>query len=324
MDQTSFVDALLPGGFGRNARLERIAGLIDWAPVGRLVEQVRPGENGRPPYAPLSMFKALLLQQWHGLSDPGLEEALLDRVSFRRFCGFSLEAATPDETTLCRFRNSLKEAGLGEALFEEVLRQLDAAGFVLKRGTLIDATLVECASRRPPDGSTERGVESRSPREAGADWTRRGAARRTFFGYKAHIGVDQGSGLVRSRALTGAKTYESEAADQLIVGDEKAVYADKAYEKRERRAALRARGVKDRIQHRRHKHMKALRPSQVRRNKLIARVRSAVERTFSQLKGVYGLRRMRYAGPKACAFHLDVKLIAFNLRAAVGLAPAPA
>jgi transposase, IS5 family len=100
------------------------------------------------------MLKALLLQQMYDLSDPALEEALLERVSFRRFCGFALDAATPDETTLCRFRNALKDAGLGEALFQEVLRQLEAAGFVLKTGTLIDATLVRCAVRPPPPGST--------------------------------------------------------------------------------------------------------------------------------------------------------------------------
>ena len=114
MGQDSFIEALLPAGFGRNERLERIGGLIDWAPIGRLVAMVRPGETGRPPYDPLAMFKALLLAQWYGLSDPGLEEALLDRVSFRRFCGLALDAATPDETTLCRFRNGLKAAGLGE------------------------------------------------------------------------------------------------------------------------------------------------------------------------------------------------------------------
>src|SRR5512141_2295260 len=111
MGQDSFIDALLPAGVGRNERLERIAALIDWEPIGRLVAGVRDGETGRPPYDPLAMFKALLLAQWYGLSDPGLEEALLDRVSFRRFCGLALDAATPDETTLCRFRNALKQAG---------------------------------------------------------------------------------------------------------------------------------------------------------------------------------------------------------------------
>jgi IS5 family transposase len=316
MQQTSFIEAFLPSGFGRNERLERISGLIDWDRIGRLVCAVRPGETGRPPYEPLSMFKALLLQQWYGLSDPGLEEALLDRVSFRRFCGLALDAATPDETTLCRFRNALKQAGLGEALFREVLGQLEAAGFVLKTGTLIDATLVQSAVRPPPSGSTPRDQESRSPHDPDANWTRSGQARRLFFGYKAHIGVDQGSGLIRSRVLTPAKVYESEVADDLILGDEKAVYADKAYEKKTRRLALRARGVKDRIQHRRHKHQKALPRWQAVRNKLIGRIRGAVERAFSVLKGRYGFDRMRYRGMKANAFHLDLAIIAFNLRTA--------
>lgn len=320
MGQDSFIEALLPAGFGRNARLERITGLIDWTRIGELVARIRPGETGRPPYEPLAMFKALLLQQWYGLSDPGLEEALLDRVSFRRFCGLALDAATPDETTLCRFRNALRQAGLGEVLFQEVLRQLEAAGFVLKTGTLIDATLIQSSGRTPAWESTPRGTESRSAHDPDANWTRHGAGRRLFFGYKAHIALDQGSGLIRARKLTGAKTYESEVADDLVLGDEKAVYADKAYEKRARREALKARGVKDRIQHRRNKYQKVLPRWQTVRNKLIGRVRQAVERTFSQLKGRYRLTRMRYAGLEANAFHLDMIAIAYNLRTAAAAA----
>src|SRR3954449_1531625 len=110
MSQTSFVELLIGNGIGRNERLEKIARLLDWSPVGALVEKVRPGDSGRPPYPPLAMFKALLLQQWYGLSDPGLEEALLDRVSFRRFCGLALDGATPDETTPFPFRHDLKAA----------------------------------------------------------------------------------------------------------------------------------------------------------------------------------------------------------------------
>jgi IS5 family transposase len=314
--QGSLVEGFFPAGFGRNERLERIAGLIDWAPLERLVAPLRSGEMGRPPYDPLIMLKGLLLQQWYGLSDPGLEEALLDRVSFRRFCGFALDAETPDETTFCRFRNALKEAGLGEALFKEVLRQLETAGFVLKKGTLIDATLIQSAVRAPPSGSTPPGEESRSPHDSDANWTRQGQARRLFFGYKAHIGVDQGSGLIRSRVLTPAKTYESEVADALVLGDEKAVYADKAYEKKTRRQALKARGVKDRIQHRRHKYQTELPHWQRVRNRLIGRVRSGVERTFSILKRRYGFVRMRYRGIVANALHLDLAIIAFNLRTA--------
>ena len=81
MSQTSFVELLIGNGIGRNARLEKIAQLLDWSRLQTLVEQVRPGDTGRPPYPPLAMFKALLLQQWYGLSDPGLEEAL--SIGFR-------------------------------------------------------------------------------------------------------------------------------------------------------------------------------------------------------------------------------------------------
>lgn len=319
MSQTSMIEALLPAGFGRNERLERISGLIDWGRLERLLGGLRPGQTGRPPYAPLSMFKALLLQQWYGLSDPGLEEALLDRVSFRRFCDFALDAATPDETTLCRFRNALKTAALGEALFAEVLRQFEAAGLIMKTGTLIDATLISSAVRPPASGSTPAGTESRSPLDSDANWTRRGTTRTLFFGYKAHLGVDEGSGLIRRCLLTPAKTYESEVADFLIVGDERAVYADKAYEKKERRQALRARGTKDRIQHRRNKYQRELPHWQQVRNKLIGRVRSGVERTFAVLKRVYGLRRMRYRGLAANALNLNLAAIAYNLRCAAAL-----
>jgi transposase, IS5 family len=319
MSQSSFVDAFLPKGFGRNERLEKISGLLDWRPFERLVLKVRSAEHGRPPYAALSMFKALLLQQWYGLSDPALEEALLDRVSFRRFCGFALDADSPDETTLCRFRNALKHAQLGEKLFAEINRQLDARGLVVRQGTLIDATLMASAVCPPPSGSTPKstpeakGIESSNPLDRDANWTRSGKTRKLFFGYKAHIGIDQGSGIIRSRQLTGAKTNETVCADALIIGDERAVYADKAYDTKARRAAIKARHAKDRIQHRRNKHQVKLPHWQTIRNILIGRVRSAIERVFSQFKGPYDLRRMRYRGLQANAFHLDLTCIAYNI-----------
>ncbi|HZF75308.1 MAG TPA: transposase, partial [Acetobacteraceae bacterium] len=134
----------MPAGAGSNRRLERIAELIDWAPLEQLLAPLR-APTGRPGYPPLALFRALLLAQWYQLSDPGLEEALADRLLFRRFCGFGRDDATPYETTLCRFRATLAERGLAEALLAELNRQLDAKGLVLKAGTLIDATLVEAA-----------------------------------------------------------------------------------------------------------------------------------------------------------------------------------
>ena len=310
-EQQSFADAFLGPGIGRNRRLERIAGLIDWREIDALARRARPGETGRPPYPPLAMVKALLLQQWYGLSDPGLEEALSDRLSFRRFCGLSLDAATPDETTICRFRAALAEKGLAEEIFAAVLKQIDSRGFLLREGTIVDATLIEAAVRPPP---IEVGAGAPSPLDPDADWTRTGNQRRKFFGFKAHVATDLGSGLIRRARLTGAKTYESEVCDDLIDLDTRAVYADKAYEKKERRAWLKAHGVKDRIAHRRHRYIAALPPWQTARNRLITPIRAAIERTFAVFKGLYGWRKMRYRGLTRNANHLMLIACAFNLR----------
>jgi IS5 family transposase len=286
--QFSLVDALVSRRLGSNEKLERISSLIDWQALAPLARQVRPGETGRPPYDALAMLKALYLQALYDLSDPGLEEALLDRLSFRRFCGFGLDQETPDETTLCRFRQEAARVGVLEACLGEVNRQLSAQGLLLRKGTLLDATLVT-ASRRAP--GKEAGLGGRHPQEPDADWTKKNG--RSVFGYKAHLAVDEGSGLVRRVIVTSAKIYESLVADDLICGDERAVYGDKAYEHKGRRQRLKAAGIKDRLMHRRHKHIAELPRWQQRRNQLIARRRAPVEAVFSAMKRIYGLGRAR-------------------------------
>ena len=95
----------------RESELDRIAALLNWGPLSRRLERHCRKQDGRPPFPPMVMFRALLLAQWYGLSDRDLEEALCDRLSFRRFIGLGLEQATPDHTTVCRFRERLNEAG---------------------------------------------------------------------------------------------------------------------------------------------------------------------------------------------------------------------
>jgi IS5 family transposase len=301
--------AWLSPDLGHNRRLARIGQVFDWSAIERLVSGVYGARTGRPSWPPLMMFKALLLQQWYGLSDPGLEEALGDRLSFRRFVGLGLDEGSPDHSVISRFRKALREAGLDQLLFEEVERQLDVRGLLVKSGTLMDATLVEAAVKKP--GSP---AGSKSPVDPEADWTRKGG--KTYFGYKAHIGVDEGSGLIRRAALTPAKTSESETAEALICGDEDAVYADKAYEQKERRQSLKAAGIKDRIMHRSHKHQAGLPHWQGVRNQLISPIRSAVERVFGTFKRGYGYRRVRYRGLSANLLQLRLLCIAFNMRKA--------
>lgn len=316
MAQESFVEAFMDPKLGRNARLEAIAGLIDWSAVERLVRGVRPGETGRPPYAPLTMLKMLYLAALYDLSDVALEETLSDRLSFRRFAGLALDQPTPDATTICRFRAEAIAQGVIEQAFAAITAQIEARGLVLKKGTLLDATIVAARTNKPPPHA---GKGAPREDEPGATWTHDSAKRMSFFGYKLHAGVDSGSLIVRRVVFTGANVNDSTPADALIVGDERAVYADKAYEKRERRERLKARGCKDRIMHRASKHNPVLAPWKQKRNALIARRRAPVEGVFSLLKRVHGMARARLKDIARNAGDALLAVTAYNLKRAVSL-----
>ena len=151
------------------------------------------------------MFRALLLAQWYELSDRDLEDALCDRLSFRRFVGLRMEQATPYHTTLCRFRERLNEADLTVKLLALVNTQIEAKGLMLKRGTLIDATVVETAAARPA-----RSDEAAAHVDPDAAFLKREGKSGSSYGYKAHVAVDQGSLLVRTAKLTPANVARGE------------------------------------------------------------------------------------------------------------------
>jgi len=317
MSGRTFADAFADPRLGSNEVLERIDALVDWSALAGLASQVRPGETGRPPYAPLGMLKALYLQAMYDLSDPGLEAALLDRVSFRRFCGWGLADRTPDETTICRFRQQAAELGVLDRAFEALNGQLELKGLVLKRGTLMDASLVEARHNRP---KMKAGPGAGVAREPDANWTKKNG--KSYFGYKLHVGMDQGSGLVRRAVMTGAKTSDIEMAETLICGDEKAVYADKGYSKKALSQALKAKKIKPRIAYRRHKSELVLDRWKKRRNDLIARYRAPVEGVFSQAKRFYGLARARCNTLVRNQGRALAALTMFNLKRATRLKPA--
>ena len=311
--QFSLVEAFVGRKLGANETLERIGKLVKWYRFEKLLGRLHAAETGRPSYPPLVMFRSLLLAQWYGLSDEGLEEALNDRLSFRRFAGLGLDGSTPDHTTLCRFRNDVAAAGLSEKLFAEMNRQLERLGLVLKRGTLIDATLVEAATRPPAFGSEEEGADP------DAAFARRAGRGGSTYGFKAHVAVDEGSILIRDAILTPGNVNDTVVADALIQGDEAAVYADAAYDTHARRAMLKASGTKDGIMHRPNKHHPELPLWQKQRNRAIAAIRSRVETVFAILKRHYGYVRVRYLGLIKNQSHLYLLCLALNLRRAVVL-----
>jgi len=305
--QLGFGDGWLSPKVGQNTTLDRLAGEIKWYRFEKLLARLRPEGAGRPPFDPLLMLKALLLQQWYRLSDADLEEAINDRMSFRKFLGLSLEAAAPDHTTLCRFRNRLAEAGLSEKLFAEFERQLDQRGLLLKRGTMIDASIVETAHRPPaPDGS-------RAAVDEDAAVTAREGRRGTLYGYKLHAGVDQKSRLIRRVVVTPANVNDTVPADALVCGDERAVYADKGYAKRARRTWLKSLGIKARIMHKGWGGGPPLTAWQKRHNALIAPIRAEVEGVFATLKRWMGLARVRYRGLSKNTSHIHLLAMAYNM-----------
>ena len=309
--EQSFVAVLLPDRMGRNERLERIDAAIDWRQLAKVVDGVYAAPTGRPSYPPVVMVKVLLLQQWYDASDEGMEEALWDRVSFKRFVGLGMEDEVPDHSTISRFRKEVTDRGLGRRLFKELTRQLDKKGLVVKKGTLLDATIVEAQARRP---SSREQPGGRSGTDPDARFTRKRG--KSHYGYKAHIGMDAGSGLIREAVFTPANVNDTEVADSLVSGDEEAVYADKAYGSKQRSAWLKSIKIKDRIMRRADKHHPVLPPVEQRRNALIARLRAPVEQVFGTLKRTYGYRRVRYVGLERNATELFFKCMAYNLRRA--------
>lgn len=314
-DQLSLVDALVSPKLGSKSPLDRLGGVVKWYRFEKLMKGLRDEEGpGRPGYPVLLLFKALLLQSLYGLSDRELEEALDDRLSFRRFVGLGLEDGAPDHTVLNRFRNLLVEKKLLEALFAELNGQLEKAGLILKRGTMLDATLVETTAARPPFGE--------DGRDPDAAFVRREGKPGSGYGYKAHVGVDLGSGIVRRVITTPANVNDTVPADALICDDEASVLADAAYHTRARERRLRQQGIKPRLMRRANKHHPQLPPRLVRYNRLISRRRAAVETTFATWKRRMGLTAIRYIGLKKAAAQILLVAIAFNLRRWASLSPA--
>lgn len=343
LGQLSLADAVVVQGGRSGVKLDRIAGLIDWTGLEALLKPIHSSPRGAPGFPPVMMLKALLLQQWFRLSDEGLEDALADRLSFRRFVGLGLADKPPDHSSIWRFRETLKEGGLADRVFEEVTRQIAVKGLLVKHGTMVDATFVEAAVKRPKrpkdeppaappeadvteakaaSGSDEAAPERApsklvgSPHDPEASWAKKGGRR--YFGYKGHLGVDQGSRIIRKAKLTTAAVADTCVFDELLSGDEAAVYADKAYDKKARRAALKACGVKDRIAHRGNKHH-PITARQQKRNHGIGRRRYQVEQVFAFAKRLCGWTRARYYGLKRNAVHLFLICTALNIERMVTL-----
>jgi IS5 family transposase len=277
----------------REKFLARMEALIPWPELLAVIEPFYPkGERGRPPVGLERMLRIYFLQQWYGLADEALEDALYDSQSLRGFARIDLAAeGVPDATTLLKFRRLLETHDLCKGLFAAVNADLTARGLLLREGTLVDATLIAA----PP--STKNQEKKRDPE---MHQTRKG--NQWYFGMKAHIGADRDSKLVHTVVVTAANVADITKTSELLHGQEKQVHADAGYtgvEKREEIVALerkidwqiaRKRGqIKTMAEGAEKETLKTI-------EKAKASVRALVEHPFHIVKNLFRHRKVRYRG----------------------------
>ena len=293
--QLTFGDAEDLGQRKRTRRevfLAEMDQVVPWPALLKLIEPHYPklGRPGRQPYPLETMLRVHFLQQWYALSDPGMEEALYDTPVMRRFAGLGGLDTVPDETTILNFRRLLEAHDLARQMLEQVNTYLSRKGLSLRGGTIVDATIIAAPS------STKNGDGRRDPE---MHQTRKG--NQWYFGMKAHIGVDDESGLVHHVECTAANASDVTVAHRLLHGQEETVCGDSGYTGLDKREDMQGKGDLG--------YLIAAKPSvlkQIKRKsgqKLArelehakASLRAKVEHPFRVIKRQFGYTKVRYRG----------------------------
>ena len=291
--------------------LEQMERLIPW---GEWVAEIKPcyykGERGNKPYDLELMLRIYVLQNLYSLSDEGTVAEVIDSRAFSNFCGVESSNQVPDGDTLGRFRNLLIRHGVQEKLFTQVVEQLEARGLLLKKGTIVDSTIISAPSSTK-NAKRERDPEAHSTKK-GKNW---------YFGYKAHIGVDKDTGVVHTLKATAANVHDVTMTSQLLTGEEESVYGDSGYlgaEKREDAVVKNKKGKKIRYKINRRpsqsKKKSARSKAQIkRREKEKSSIRAKVEHVFAVVKIRFRYRKTRYRGLQKLAAKLNMVFALANL-----------
>ena len=282
-------------------KIERIVPRDEW------ITLIKPcyykGERGNKPYDPELMLRIYLIQNLYDPADEATVSEVVDSRAFSEFCGVESSNQVPDGDTLGRFRNLLIKNGLQEKLFAQVVEVLREKGLILKKGTIVDSTIISAPS------STKNADKKRDPEahsvKKGNQW---------FFGYKAHIGVDKDSGLVHTIRVTGANVHDVTMTSELLTGEENEIYGDSGYTGADKRGDAVVRNNKGRkINYKINR-----KPSQIKKLSQSGRyaakkaehkkssVRAKVEHVFAVVKRRLGYRRTRYLGlvKQTSKFHI--------------------
>lgn len=290
------------------AQMERI---IPW---GEWLAMIQPcyykGERGNKPYPLEVMLRLYVLQNLYDLSDEATVAEVIDSRAFSEFCSVDSSNQVPDGDTLGRFRNLLIKNGLQEELFAQVVELLQAQGLILKKGTIVDSTIISAPS------STKNKEKKRDPE---AHQTKKGNVWR--FGYKAHIGADRDSGLVHTVVVTPANIHDVTVTSDLLTGEEESVHGDSGYlgaQKQENAILRNKQGKKIKYEiNRRPSQIKKLSKSgqyaAKRREHAKSSIRAKVEHVFGVVKKQLRYRKTRYRGLRKQTAKLNIMFALANL-----------
>ena len=277
----------------RERFLAEMEAVVPWKALIDLIEPHYPktsSKGGRPAYPLATMLRIHLMQQWYSLSDPAMEDALIEVPTMRRFAGIDMISdRIPDETTILAFRHLLEKHNLGEQIFETVKAHLKANGMAMKQGTIIDATLIAAPSSTKNEKG-ERDPEMHQTKK-GNQW---------HFGMKVHIGVDKDSGLIHSVETTAANVHDLTPAAELLHGEEEVVYADAGYQGIEKRPEMEGKPTTFRVAMRPGKRRTLPNTADGRMDDLIetakAHIRAKGKHPFRVIKQQFGFQKTRLRG----------------------------
>ncbi len=293
----------------REQFLDTMDATIPWATWVGLIEphyySAGPGKKGRKAKPIETMLRMYLLQVWFCLSDEGVEEAVYDSYAMRRFMGldFAVEQV-PDATTLLHFRHLLERHTLGEKLFAAQSEIFESQGWIMRGGSIVDATIIAAPS------STKNATGTRDPQ---MHQTRKG--NQWYFGMKAHIGVDAGTGYVHSVTATAANVHDLDEAVNLVRADDEVVYADAGYQGAPKRPEIAGDEHLSKIQWRvaaRKGALKAMTEDDRALESRKASVRAKVEHPFLVVKRDFGFTKTRYRGIAKNLNHLHMLFASAN------------
>jgi len=317
MNQLTFADIAIKDKRKKSritAKLEKINKIVNWddiLSIVQVVDRTDKRSGGAPHKDLLVKVKMLFLQYLYNLSDPELEDQVNDRLSFQNFVGISFTSTIPDYTTIWRFRERLIEMHLNDKLFDTILGYLESHNLLLKKGTIIDATLIDSVNR-PLSGKKRKEQEDAPSSQIDTDAASTMKRGKYYFGYKGHIGTDVGSNLIRKRDFSSAKSHDSQNKDALLSGDEKAIFGDSAYSNKGDKKKYRRDGIYYGVMDKGTRR-KNLSTSQKNRNKKKSKIRSAVEHPFGYMKERLNYRKAVAKTKERNRFRFDMNCIMYNI-----------